>query len=191
MRTQVDVPKLIRETRQYEFLDGLRDLQMAVIFILLGCLSWLIFRPGWWAFVLNINQIFGLWAMWGVFLSVMFIPAAATWGILRSMKYIRQRWLWRESGMVEASRILVPRHVTVLSVVIAIGGIILGFGLRIYGWVDDSFVLRMTWTASVLDILPSWPWYLLYVVGIAVMSFLILYLPFAIYDWKEAPSMAT
>ena len=46
MTIQVDVPKLIRETRQYEFLDGLRDFQMAVVFIRLGCLSWLIFEPG-------------------------------------------------------------------------------------------------------------------------------------------------
>ena len=38
-------------------------------------------------------------------------------------------------------------------------------------------------TASLLDLLPDWPVYVLYMEAIGVISFLILYLPFAVKDW--------
>jgi len=37
---------------------------------------------------------------------------------------------------------------------------------------------------SVLDLLPAWPWYLLWLEVIALANFLLLYLPFMIKDWK-------
>jgi len=39
-------------------------------------------------------------------------------------------------------------------------------------------------TASLLDLLPPWPWYILWMeaIGLVVMC-LILYLPFAVKDW--------
>src|ERR1044071_261109 len=38
-------------------------------------------------------------------------------------------------------------------------------------------------TASILDLLPPWPIYILYMEAIGIVTFLILYLPFAIRDW--------
>jgi len=40
-------------------------------------------------------------------------------------------------------------------------------------------------TASLLDLLPPWPWYILWMeaIGLVVMC-LILYLPFAVKDWR-------
>ena len=38
-------------------------------------------------------------------------------------------------------------------------------------------------TASILDLLPEWPIYILYMEGLGVISFLLLYLPFAVKDW--------
>ncbi len=44
-------------------------------------------------------------------------------------------------------------------------------------------------TASLLDLLPAWPVYILYMEAIGVVTFLLLYLPFALKDWKNpAPS---
>jgi hypothetical integral membrane protein (TIGR02206 family) len=40
-------------------------------------------------------------------------------------------------------------------------------------------------TPSLLDLLPEWPIYILYMEGIGVLSFLLLYLPFAIKDWNS------
>jgi len=39
-------------------------------------------------------------------------------------------------------------------------------------------------TASLLDVLPPWPWYILYIEGIGLVMMLLLYLPFAIRDWR-------
>jgi len=38
---------------------------------------------------------------------------------------------------------------------------------------------------SMLDLLPDWPIYILYMEGIGVITFLLLYLPFAIKDWRN------
>jgi hypothetical protein len=75
-------------------------------------------------------------------------PAVAAWGTLSIMTYLRRRWLWRESGIVKASRMLVPRPVTILSGIIAIGGILVSAGLHISGHTDDLFLLRSIWTVS-------------------------------------------
>lgn len=40
-------------------------------------------------------------------------------------------------------------------------------------------------TPSLLDLLPPWPIYILYMEGIGVITMLLLYLPFAIKDWRE------
>lgn len=37
---------------------------------------------------------------------------------------------------------------------------------------------------TLLDVLPEWPWYLLYMEAIGVIMFLLLYLPFIFKDWR-------
>jgi hypothetical integral membrane protein (TIGR02206 family) len=44
-------------------------------------------------------------------------------------------------------------------------------------------------TPSLLDLLPDWPVYILYMEGIGVITFLLLYLPFAIRDWRAQRTM--
>lgn len=39
-------------------------------------------------------------------------------------------------------------------------------------------------TASLLDLLPPWPWYILWMEAIGLLTVLILYLPFLIQDWR-------
>jgi hypothetical integral membrane protein (TIGR02206 family) len=41
-------------------------------------------------------------------------------------------------------------------------------------------------TASLLDMLPAWPMYILYMEALGVFTFLILYLPFVVKDWRTA-----
>jgi hypothetical integral membrane protein (TIGR02206 family) len=38
---------------------------------------------------------------------------------------------------------------------------------------------------TLLDALPAWPWYLLYMEGLGLVMFLLLYLPFAVMDWRK------
>jgi len=44
-------------------------------------------------------------------------------------------------------------------------------------------------TPSLLDLLPDWPLYILYMEGIGIVSFLLLYLPFVIKDWRSRYGM--
>jgi hypothetical integral membrane protein (TIGR02206 family) len=47
------------------------------------------------------------------------------------------------------------------------------------------FTMHKPETASLFDILPAWPWYILYVELIGLITFLLLYLPFILKDWRE------
>lgn len=46
------------------------------------------------------------------------------------------------------------------------------------------FIAHKPPTASLLDLLPEWPWYIAWVEVIGILICLILYLPFAIQDWR-------
>jgi hypothetical integral membrane protein (TIGR02206 family) len=46
------------------------------------------------------------------------------------------------------------------------------------------FIARKPETASLLDVLPPWPWYILYIEGIGLAAMVLLYLPFAVRDWR-------
>lgn len=144
---QPDIEKLIRETRQYEYSDGLRDLQLAVMFAFGSIAIWIGFEPVWITFVGKMMHQFGRWAAW-INMLPMVVALLAVWGMLRVMDTLRRRWLWRESGMVKSTRWVVPQRVNVLSAVILICGIVLSLGMRYLGRADDSFVLRMLWAAT-------------------------------------------
>jgi len=147
MMSEPDVNQLIQKTRRYEFADGLRDLQLAVLLGLGGASAWLAFEPGWMAFIGNLAKTYGRWAAW-VGMLPMVLVLLAVWGMLPLMNILRKRWLWRESGMVKPSRWAVPRRVNVLTAVIMVGGMGVSLGLRALGWADDAFVLRMIWAAT-------------------------------------------
>ena len=46
------------------------------------------------------------------------------------------------------------------------------------------FVAHKPETASLLDVLPDWPWYILWLEAIGLATCLILYLPFVFKDWR-------
>jgi hypothetical protein len=139
-----DVDQIFTETRRYEFTDGLRDIQMAILLGIIGAVTWLVLQPLWMNLLKDWGQKYGRGSAW-LGLLVVFVPALAAWGILALMKLIRNRWLWRESGMVKPARWVVPRRVTVLSVVILVAGVVLATLARHQGWVEDIDVLRTLW----------------------------------------------
>jgi hypothetical integral membrane protein (TIGR02206 family) len=53
------------------------------------------------------------------------------------------------------------------------------------------FTLHKPPTASLFDVLGPWPWYLLAAEGIALVVFLILYLPFAVKDYRKQAAAET
>ncbi|NPV55441.1 MAG: TIGR02206 family membrane protein [Anaerolineae bacterium] len=52
---------------------------------------------------------------------------------------------------------------------------------------DSNYLMicHKPYTPSVLDLLPAWPWYLIHIEVIGVITFILLYLPFAISDWRR------
>ncbi len=142
-----DVKRILTETRRYEFADGLRDIQMAILLGITGAVTWLVLQPFWMNILTDWGQKFGRGAAW-MGLLVVFVAPLAAWGMVALMNLIRKRWLWRESGIVKPARWVVPRRVTVLSSVILIAGLVLSIAARRAGWVEDAFVLRMFWAAT-------------------------------------------
>jgi hypothetical integral membrane protein (TIGR02206 family) len=47
------------------------------------------------------------------------------------------------------------------------------------------FIARKPATASLIDVMPAWPWYIPYLLVIAALMIGLLYLPFAIKDWRK------
>jgi hypothetical integral membrane protein (TIGR02206 family) len=51
------------------------------------------------------------------------------------------------------------------------------------------YVAHKPETASLLDVLPAWPWYILWLEAIGMLNCLILYVPFIIKDWRARVSV--
>lgn len=60
---------------------------------------------------------------------------------------------------------------------------ILIFGVNSLIGSNYLFIAHKPLGPTVLDALPAWPWYILYMEAMGLVMFLLLYLPFAIKDW--------
>lgn len=147
MISQPDVDKLIRQTKQYEFADGLRDLQMALIMVTLGTTSWLVFDLVYVPFIAKLMKTFGSSTVW-LSLLLVILPALVGLGTVGLMNYVRQRWLWHESGVVKPLSRLIPRRVTILAVVVYLVSLGFTLGLHFAGWVETLFTLQMLVVAA-------------------------------------------
>lgn len=52
------------------------------------------------------------------------------------------------------------------------------------------YIMRKPDTASLIDVMPGWPWYILVIEALGVALCVLLYLPFAISDWRRRGSKA-
>jgi hypothetical protein len=141
---QPDVENLIRETKQYEFADGLRDLQLSLIWLAMGSMLWFVLeRPDvWLVFAIRLADTLGNWARWTGMLLVL-LPVLLVLAFQPLIVQARQRWLWRESGWVKPLPLVVPRYVTLISAAILLGSIFLAFTLYHFGLATSAFALRM------------------------------------------------
>ncbi len=147
MDAHPDVDRLIQATQRYEFSDGLRDLQLALLFLVGGAMAWLSLEPRWLAFGYSLSLAWGRWAIWILMLPALLGPLVVL-AMLWVMRVVRQRWLWRETGMVTATRWMVTRRVNAISAAILVVSLALAFGLRQLGWLEDAVVLRVLWAAT-------------------------------------------
>jgi len=147
MASQSTPNDLIRRTLGYEFSDGLRDLQMALLMIVSGLLSWFILDLVYVDFIANLMEALGIQAVWFSLL-LLAIPIVVVWGALGLIHYVRRRWLWRETGMVKPLSRLIPWRVTALATAIYLVSVGLALGLNRLGVLEALFVLRLVIVAA-------------------------------------------
>jgi len=85
---------------------------------------------------------------------------------MTAIEGFRPTWrsLWRVMG-----------YINVYAVVV--------YGINLLLGSNYLYVMHKPPTASLLDVMGPWPWYLLALEGMALVVFTLLYLPFAIKDW--------
>lgn len=74
-----------------------------------------------------------------------------------------------------------------------VGGNIYMLVVGVINWLIGSnylFIARKPDTPSLIDLLGPWPWYILGLEAIGLLTCLILYAPFAIRDWAAKPAHA-
>jgi hypothetical integral membrane protein (TIGR02206 family) len=80
-----------------------------------------------------------------------------------------------------------PTWRSVVRVIVGLNLYMIPVGL--VNWLIGSnylFIAHKPETASLLDVLPAWPWYIVVLELIGLGMVLLLYLPFAISDWRAA-----
>jgi hypothetical protein len=149
MQSQLDVEQIITKTRQYEFADGLRDMQLAVLWVGMGALLWFQFEMAdvWFTALRRFVAWAGRWGGMSAMLVTM-LPALLALLALLLINVVRKRWLWRKSGMVKSNRIVLPRRATIISVVIVLVGLGITYALMKAGLVDDQFALKGLFSVS-------------------------------------------
>jgi hypothetical protein len=147
METQTSIDKLILKTRQYEFADGLRDIQIGLIVSFMGIVTWLVINPLWITFIIELKVNVGRWAMVAATLMLFGFLAGVAFGLQYLMNYLRQGWFWRESGMVKASRRVASSRTQLIAGGIFIIGLVTGLGLWPLVGGDEWYIARILYSA--------------------------------------------
>lgn len=148
MQPYPDVEKIIRQTQRYEFADGLRDIQIGLMFMTYGFVGWLIFEPAWIGFIYRLKLNFGAWAMWVAILLLLILPAVVADLVRRAAQAIRQRRLWRQSGFVKPSRWVMPRRANGIAVALFLLALGISLVLKILLAWENEVIWRLIWVAT-------------------------------------------
>ncbi|KAA3644680.1 MAG: hypothetical protein DWQ07_14805 [Chloroflexi bacterium] len=123
-----DAEELILKTRQYEFVDGLRDIQLGISFFVMGIFWYaLALNPRIWIFILQLEV--DKWIRTIAFSLILGLPVLVILATLPLMKWVRKRWLWKQTGMVNASRMVVPSRYTLFAVLVFVATVAIGIWL--------------------------------------------------------------
>lgn len=149
MNTHLDIDKLVQQTHRYEFSDGLRDFQLGLMMTASGIMTWIVFDKAdvWMPLMAELATRFGAPARYLILILVM-VPSLLALTALLLMRYVRRRWLWRNSGYVSSRQIVVPFPVSVISVFVLLVPLVLGWLAQMVQLVPDSFTLRLMLVAS-------------------------------------------
>lgn len=149
MNENMNPDAIIKRTKQYEFQDGLRDIQLGVFFLVFGISFWAGYQPFWWRFLFSVREAAGSFGMFTLALLMFATPALVTIWSQPLIRAVRQRWLWRESGMVKPLRQMIPTWITIMVAVVFVVSFIIGILLSPQQMGLPSFFLwNWLWTVN-------------------------------------------
>ena len=148
METNMDLDKFTIDTRRYEHQDGLRDFQIALVFLIFGLANWFIFTSSGLAFVAEFIVRYKSILVPAVvgFIALIFL---LVFGAERVMERIRRATLWKESGFVKPLRWgVVPKSFIILATAIILAIIIGSVWLMNQGTITQEDALRAVPTST-------------------------------------------
>ncbi|MBE9478491.1 MAG: hypothetical protein IMY80_00885, partial [Chloroflexi bacterium] len=147
MEKKLDFEGLTRQTRRLDFEDGLTDLQVSALFLVM-CLGAAFFFSTagltWFTKALILQREITLVALAGIFGS--FILGA--FGSRRLIARVRREYIWKDRGEIVPLPVQVDRWVSVLSVAVFLILMIFGLWVLLQGGSDDEPILRLIIAAS-------------------------------------------
>ncbi len=147
MDDRLDFEELTRQTRRLDFEDGLTDLQVSAVFLVMCLAAAFFFSTAgltWFARALILQREITLVALVGIF--GCFILVA--FGSRRLIARVRREYFWKERGEIVPLPMGVDRWVNVLAAAVFITLMIFGLWVVLPGGSDDEAILRLLIAAS-------------------------------------------
>jgi len=141
MDTPIDLDKLTHQTQQREYLDGLRDLHLGMVILILSLLNWFVLSPAGATLLVKTVRynkdlsIVGMIGLLGLFILIIF-------GTERVMERIRRATLWKESGFVKPLRYGFNKWMVLAATVIMLAMIVGSTWLMAIGKLPQETALR-------------------------------------------------
>jgi hypothetical protein len=142
MEAKYDLDDLTKTTQRLEYQDGLRDFQIAIVFLIIGLGNWLIFTPSGLRIVAELFIRFRAYRV-PILFGLIGLVLLLLFGMERWMEGIRRRSFWKESGFVKPLRWGVVSTRTLFASAVVILGLIIGttwFMAR--GSISEAVALR-------------------------------------------------
>ena len=141
MDTPIDLDKLTHQTQRREYLDGLRDLHLGMVILILSLLNWFVLSPAGATLLVKAVRyskdlsVIGMIGLLGLFILILF-------GTERVMERIRRATLWKESGFVKPLRYGFNKWLILATTVIVLTIIVGSTWLMAMGTLSQETALR-------------------------------------------------
>ena len=143
----IDFEGLTRKTRRLDFEDGLTDLQVGVLFLVMSLAAAFFFSTAgltWLARALILQRDITLVALVGIFGCFLLVA----FGSRRLIASVRRNYTWKDRGEIVPLRIGVEPWVNVLAAAIFLILLIFGLWVLLRGGNDEEVIMRLLVAAS-------------------------------------------
>lgn len=144
MDKKLDFEGLTRQTRRLDFEDGLTDLQVSALFLVMSLGAAFFFSTAGLTKALILQREITLVALAGIF--GCFILGA--FGSRRLIARVRREYFWKDRGEIVPLHMQVDKGVSVLSAAVFLILMIFGLWVVLRGGSDDEAILRLLVAAS-------------------------------------------